>query len=297
MPEDGVGSRDGLMIRDWLIGGGVDRSTSVALPRSFARGALIAGPALPAAEHRRGAHLQRGAALRRGLDRAEAPRVARCSRRSSLRAAGPAAPVTARSRRAARCRAGKFTEWSQVPRRDGQSAPARPAVRPPPAGSSLDPARARPGGCRGAAAPHARGAPRRASPARRRHRRGPAIVVERDHRQVGGRGRGGLARADVLRLDAHAHLHRGLPRRVDGRLSVSRCRHTPGAGTSCVHRHRSRRDSPSAGPGNASDLVAEIHDHPAVNVRAVLATGRIRIQRLARSESRIGGLGGRRRVV
>ena len=64
--------------------------------------------------------------------------------------------------------------------------------------------------------------------------RGPAVVVERDHRQVGGVRVADVAGARVLGLDAHADLHRRAPRGVDRRAEGERPRRRgPARGTSC----------------------------------------------------------------
>ena len=78
-------------------------------------------------------------------------------------------------------------------------------------------ARARPGGCRAAARPRARGAPRRASRARSADRRGPpsssSATIVRYAVEVWV-----SSPERMFSASTHAHLHRGAPGRVDRRL-------------------------------------------------------------------------------
>ena len=125
VPEDGVHSRDGLMIRDWLMA--VDHYDFGRAASFFAPGALI--------DQGRPYRLPNTAAARifnEGLPchadlialRHEGARVLATF---SLRA-GPGGPCDGEVKVRYTIKQGKFTEWRQVPRRDGQTTPLGPAV-------------------------------------------------------------------------------------------------------------------------------------------------------------------------
>jgi hypothetical protein len=124
-PEDGLHSRDGLMIRDWLMA--VDHYDFGRAASFFAPGALI--------DQGRPYRLPNTAAARifnEGLPchadlialRHEGARVLATF---SLRA-GPGGPCDGEVKVRYTIKHGKFTEWRQVPRRDGQPTPLGPAV-------------------------------------------------------------------------------------------------------------------------------------------------------------------------
>ena len=124
-PEDGLHSRDGLMIRDWLMA--VEHYDFGRAASFFAPGAII--------DQGRPIRLPNAAAARswnEGLPchadlialRHEGARVLATF---SLRA-GPGGPCDGEVRVRYTIKQGKFTEWRQVPRGDGQTAPLGPAV-------------------------------------------------------------------------------------------------------------------------------------------------------------------------
>src|SRR6476619_7123681 len=106
------------------------------------------------------------------------------------------------------------------------------------------------------------------------------VLVEGDHRQVGGAGVADPARAHVLRLDADADLERRPPRRVDRRAERDEVAHVHGrAELHPVDRGGHDPSADVAGGGDDGGVVAQLHDPAAVDVARdvrVLRAGAIR---------------------
>ena len=124
-PEQGVSSPEGVMIRDWLMA--VKHGDYGRAATFFAPGAII--------DQGRPFRLPNAAAARifnAGLpchaDLIELEdEGARVLATFSLRA-GPGGPCDGEVKVRYTIKQGKFTEWRQVPRGDGQTAPLGPAV-------------------------------------------------------------------------------------------------------------------------------------------------------------------------
>ena len=100
-------------------------------------------------------------------------------------------------------------------------------------------------------------------------RRRPALVVERDHRQVRGARVAALAGDRVLGLDPDADLHRGPPDRVDAGAACQQLADEDGMQEGHpVHRRRHRAVARVLDRGEARGLVAQLHHRAAVNEAA-----------------------------
>ena len=192
----------GRVIRGWLLA--LERQDYEQAAYYFAPGAIIdQGHPFRLRTREAGAELQREPALPRGADRAEG-RGSPGARHLQLHQ-GPGGGCSGLVKVRYTIREGKFTEWRQLP----TSGTSPLLLNPLPLCQAVVPAQLR------LALPPLLVARHGFD---RRNLGGIALVIEGDHREVGGRGVEHLAAAHVLGLHAHADLHRAAPGGVHRRL-------------------------------------------------------------------------------